>query len=60
MLIFGHPCDQCGYVGVAEPVGDGFIGCPQCGVIEDLDYSEIVDTPDFINALIGKTIGAKN
>jgi hypothetical protein len=57
MLVFGHPCAQCGYVGVAEPVGGGFVGCPQCFMIEDMDFNEVIDTPDFINSKLGQPIG---
>ena len=49
MLVFGHACDQCGFIGTAVPLTEGFIGCPECGVIEDVDMD--VDVLEFSNSL---------
>lgn len=35
MLIYGDPCDNCGYVGqpVEFPISN-WVGCPQCHTVE--------------------------
>ena len=55
MLVFGHNCDNCGYVGRAVALNEDYVGCPQCGVIEDNNYD--IDTPDYSNELEGELIG---
>ena len=45
MLVYGHECNLCGFVGDAVPLGPHgeFVGCPQCHVIEDIamDIQEV-------------------